>query len=244
MNNKAILIANGSLGDFLDLTETHRHIVFFELHPSAKDLIEAQGIPHTALFKLEINGKEKTLDYNLQDGDEISVYPFETVNKNTFDPIFSSPTSFIVDVHLGKLARTLRLLGFNAQFNTSWDDDDIIRLSNSAHGMILTRDIELLKNGDTKYGYWIRSTDPDQQIKELFQRFSLRNQIKPFSRCMKCNGLLEKVRPDEVEDRIPPKVKKWHSIFYKCSNCGQVYWKGSHFNKLEQKVAALIKQSK
>lgn len=241
LKNNAKLKPHGSLWDFLEPRKDKFLQIDFELHPSAKDLIESQGIPHTAIFKLEINGRKEDLGYNLRDGDEISIYPFEDVNKDSLDPLFVRPTCFIVDVHLGKLAKTLRLLGFDARSNKQWKEEALIKMSNQERCMIITRDCELLKNGNTQYGYWVRSTDPDRQIRELFERFSLSKQINPFSRCMKCNGKLRTVSLEDVAERVPPKVKEWHSIFFECANCGQVYWKGSHYEKLKKKVKELTK---
>ncbi len=107
--------------------------------------------------------------------------------------------------------------------------------------MILTRDLELLKNGRSRYGYWVRSTDPDDQVIELFERFNLSDKIKPFTRCMKCNGPLEQASLEEIDEKVPPKVKKWHSKYWQCSSCDQVYWQGSHFKDLQQKVDELLK---
>lgn len=240
---KAILTAIGSLQDFPAPSGTQDSIeVSFELQPSVKDAIEAEGIPHTAIFGVTINGKQQGLDYNLRDGDEIVAYPFEEVNHTKLDPIFSAPEAFICDVHLGKLTKTLRLLGFDTLFDNQWDDEKIIRQSNRQRRMILTRDLELLKNGSTQYGYWVRSTDPDRQIEELFQRFFLSDNIDPFTRCMKCNGFLNKVPLDQVSDRVPPKVKQWHSDYRQCESCGQVYWQGSHYEKLKKKVNQLKKE--
>lgn len=224
----AILTLVGSLQDFVPGCKQSLKLNF-ELQPSVKDMVEAKGIPHTAVFKLEINGKEESFDYNLQHGDRVKVYPFESVDEKKFDSIFSCPTAFIADVHLGKLAKTLRLLGFDTAFDKNGDDTAIVRQSSLQRRMILTRDIELLKNGKTRYGYWVRSTNPDQQIRELFTRFSLADKMKPFSRCMNCNGILSKKELDKVKDRIPLKVKRWNNDFWECGGCGKVYWRGSHF---------------
>jgi len=239
---KATLILKGSLGDFLDLSVKETFVELkFELHPAIKDLIEAKGVPHTAIFKLTVNGQQQSLDYNVKAGDLITALPFESVEALEFDSIYTQPTTFIVDVHLAKLAKTLRLLGFNTAFDKNWDDKDIIRISNQEHRMILTRDIELLKNGDTQFGYWVRSQDPDQQIRELLQRFLLSDQLAPFTRCMKCNGLLAEVPISKVKEKVPPKVKQWCSQFFQCQDCKQVYWKGSHYEKLQQKVDELTR---
>lgn len=239
---KATLIAEGNLKDFLGnrIKEAAALEIDFELHPSVKDLIEAQGIPHTAIFKLQINGHQQPLTYNMQDGDTITASPFKEADSSAFDPIFSRPSSFVVDGHLGKLVKTLRLLGLDSAFNKEWTDEDLIEISTNHRRMILTRDVALLKNGKAEFGYWVRSQDPDQQIKELFKRFSLSEYLAPFSRCMKCNGSLSVVPLSEVKGKVPPKVQKWHSQFFQCHDCGQVYWKGSHFENLQQKVAELI----
>lgn len=237
---KATLTAIGSLQDFPAMSGTQEPIeITFELQPSVKDTIEAEGIPHTAIFSVAINGKQQRLNYNLRDGDNIVAYPFEEVDHKKLDPTFFAPETFICDVHLGKLTKTLRLLGFDTRFDNQWDDEEIIRRSNRQKCMILTRDLELLKNGSTRYGYWVRSTDPDRQIEELFHRFSLSDSTDPFTRCMKCNGILHKVALDQVSDRVPPKVKQWHSNYWQCESCQQVYWQGSHYDKLKEKVNKL-----
>lgn len=233
----------GSLRDFVQLNpgDDTEMKVKFELSPSAKDLLEGRGIPHTAVFRLEVNGVQHDLDYNINDGDILKIFPFEFIDPEKQDTAFRSPRSFTADVHLRKLAKTLRLLGMDTTWNRRWDDDTIIRHSNRERRMILTRDRGLLKRSSTKFGYWLRSTEPDRQIKEIFERFDIEHNLQPFSRCMECNGLLETVEMKEVEEKIPPKVKEWHSTYYRCRNCNKVYWKGSHYDKLKQKVDELIK---
>ncbi|MGD8426637.1 MAG: Mut7-C RNAse domain-containing protein [Balneolaceae bacterium] len=237
---KATLIAKGSLGDFL--THPGNSLTMsFELNPSVKDLVEAHGIPHTAIFRLTANDKAISLDYNVQPGDIISAYPIEWVQvTEDIDPIYLQPSCFVADVHLGKLAKTLRLLGFDTYFDPSWNDHHIIEWSNKEHRMILTRDLDLLKNGHTQFGYWVRNQDPEQQINELLQRFKIKEKAKPFSRCVKCNGLLSEVSLSEVENKVPPKVKLWQSRFFQCADCRQVYWRGAHYEKLHDKVKAII----
>ena len=238
--NKAYLTAIGSLQDFLDANSTGKRFpVSFKMHPAAKDLIESQGIPHTAIFKLEVNGTQKSLNYNVKEGDHIVIHPFDSVESSAFDPIYTTPESFIADVHLGKLVKTLRLLGFDTAFNQEWDDETIIARSNEKQRMILTRDLELLKHGDTNWGYWVRATNPDKQIEELFERFQLTEHLHPFTRCMECNGILQQTDLESIKELVPPKVQEWHSTYWQCSNCEQVYWQGSHFKKLKQKVERL-----
>lgn len=236
---QATLTVKGSLNDFLEISEPASAVTIeFELSPSVKDQVESQGIPHTAVQRLEINGIQQNWSYNLCNGDEITLYPYS--RDSSCAPIFRKPKQFIADVHLGKLANTLRLLGFDTIFNTDWSDKEIIERSNNEQRMILTRDLGLLKDGAAQYGYWIRSTDPDVQITELFQRFELSLFVAPFTRCMKCNGQLQQVDLATVKDDVPAKVQDWHSDYWQCRNCEQVYWQGSHFKQLQQKVEKLV----
>jgi uncharacterized protein with PIN domain len=103
----------------------------------------------------------------------------------------------------------------------------------------LTRDIGLLKHGRLKYGYWLRSTDPDEQLREVIDYFDLHNSFDPFSLCLNCNGILQPVNKAEVSDLLPPLVKENFEDFMKCENCSQVYWKGTHYKRLVERVKQL-----
>lgn len=241
---KAYLRACGTLQDFLSKEQQSRELLqlSFELNPSAKDLLEAQGIPHTAVFQLFINGQLNPLNQNIRDGDVLVAYPFSATSQEKIDSVFYSPKSFLADVHLGKLSKTLRLLGIDVQPAIDLSKQEIIQLSNSNKKMILTRNIQLLKNSKTLFGYWVRSTDPDTQVGEIFQRFKIISKVAPFSRCMECNGILQEVPLQKVRGKVPPKVQEWHDAFYKCTTCSRVYWQGSHYQKLKQKVSMLIRK--
>lgn len=240
-SKSAFFNIHGSLRDFPGIDSTSEPFrVSFELSPAVKDLIEAQNIPHTAVFKWEINGRQCKASRNVKDGDVIDVYPFELVDAEKVDPFHRSPASFAADVHLRRLTKTLRLLGIDTAWNREWDDADLVQASNREQRMILTRDVGLLKRGETRFGYWVRSQDPDRQIKEITGRFEISDNLQPFSRCMECNGLLQTVDKKEVEDKVPPKVKEWHSLFHRCRNCHKIYWQGSHFEKLKEKVQELL----
>lgn len=243
-DKQAQMILHGSLTDFVSKEDQgNRYIkkIRFELNPSVKDILEARGIPHTAIFKIRVNDREQLSDYNIRDGDLFEAYPFEMVDTETFDSIFSSPSSFISDGHLSKLGGYLRLMGLDTVVANNAIDKEIIRLSNKEKRMILTRDLDLLKNGSAKYGYWVRSTDPDRKLQEVFTRFDLKVHINPFTRCMECNGELEPVEFKQVSDKVPPKVQEFCKEYQQCSKCGKVYWKGSHYKKLKKKVKQVMK---
>ena len=222
--------------------EPSRLTISFELSPSAKDLIESKGIPHTAVFKLLVNNHSKTLEYNVTADDEIDIFPLEMAGDENIDPIFTHPSSFIADGHLSKLGRDLRLLGLDTLIAEKYDEKEIIHVSNKAKRMILTRNLSLLQHGSTQYGYWVRNEDPDKQLEEILSRFDLSKSIQPFSRCMSCNGRLVETTLKEVHNDVPPKVREWCDRFHKCNSCGKVYWKGSHYDKLKEKVDRLVEK--
>lgn len=148
---------------------------------------------------------------------------------------------FILDVHLGKLAKLLRLFGFDTICNPDFDDMDIIRFSESDSRIILTRDKGLLRNSKISYGLRILSQDPDEQLREVFRGFALKDHINPFIRCMECNALVEKVMREEIEDRVLQGTLKFYSVFKKCPGCGRIYWEGSHYERMKKYVDSLIK---
>lgn len=240
------LVLLGSLTDFKSAKSQNNLTleIDFELSPSAKDVIEAQGVPHTAVFKMQINGRKESLDYNIQPGDILEAFPFERVDPENFDRVYSSPYSFIVDGHLASLGRDLRLLGLDTLIEEQLSDLEIIKCSNNEHRMILTRDLNLLKHGSARFGYWVRSTNPKKQLNEILHRFQLRKHMQPFMRCTICNGMLIEVSLEEVADKVPPKVKEWCSEYKQCNRCGKIYWKGSHYEKLKEKVEQVIEMTK
>jgi uncharacterized protein len=152
-----------------------------------------------------------------------------------------SEIRFILDVHLGKLAKSLRLFGFDAFYDTDFDDIDIIRFSLSDKRIILTRDKELLKSRDAAPGFRILSQKPDEQLTEVFRRFGLKSQVKPFTRCTECNSLLEDVPKEKIIHRLYPKTCEYYFSFKKCPGCDRIYWEGSHYERMRKYIDSVIK---
>jgi uncharacterized protein with PIN domain len=148
---------------------------------------------------------------------------------------------FILDVHLGKLAKSLRLFGFDAFIDLSFNDSEIIRYSLSDNRIILTRDKELLMRKNINYGYRILSQKPGEQLKEVFRHFDLKFRINPFTRCMECNGLLQKVPKEEIINRLFTKTIEHFTDFKKCTLCDRIYWEGSHYERMRKFVFSVIK---
>lgn len=212
-------------------------------HPSVKDTIESLRVPHPEVGCIVINGRSRDFSQQLQDGDRIAVYPDAQRIKifpliNLIPKPLKTPR-FVLDSHLGKLACHLRLLGFNTIYRTDFPDEEIVTIIKKVKRILLTRDIGLLKNKVVKSGHWIRSTDPLEQIKEVLKRYGLGSKIKPFTLCLECNGKIVRVDKARVSRILPPKVKKFYTRFYRCSNCHKVYWQGSHYERLLELVNQL-----
>lgn len=230
------------LNDFLPENRKKREFTYdFKGNPSVKDAIQAVGVPHAEVDLILVNGVSVDFTCKLHDDDLVSVYPvFESLDIGPVTHLRKKPlriTKFIADVHLGKLAGYLRLLGFDTSFDNSLGDNEIIDMSLSERRIILTRDRGLLKNKKVTHGYWIRENVPGLQLKEVVDRFDLRNTVSPFTRCMHCNSLLEEAEKDEVYNDLLPKTRDFFDKFMKCSQCNRIYWEGSHYEKMKKLIS-------
>lgn len=203
---------------------------------SVKDMIESLGIPHTEVDLILVNGKSVNFLYLVNDGDDISVYPaFESLDITNLQHLRAKPLrkpKFILDVHLGKLVKYMRMLGFDSLYKNNYTDEEIVKISLKEKRTILTKDRGILKRSDVTHGYWIRNTKAEEQIIEIVNRFDLKNQIRELSRCLVCNSLLEEIDKSKVLGQLPLKVKHYQNNFCYCKQCGKIYWKGSHYSEM------------
>lgn len=233
------------LNDFLPPEKRQRVIPYmFRGSPAVKDAIEALGVPHVEVDLVIVDGRSMDFTYHLQSGDRVSVYPvFESLDIAPLVRLSGRPlrhTAFIADVHLRKLARLLRLLGFDTVYSNDMDDAEIVAQAVKNRRIILTRDRELLKHNAVTHGYWVRSIEPVEQAREVVQRFDLRDQVKPFQRCVVCNGLIDPVDKQDVFSRIPPKTARWRDDYFICRDCGKLYWRGTHVPNLEGLIGRIL----
>lgn len=231
--NNASFHFHGNLIDFITSPGKKGFIHYsFTGMPSIKDAIESIGIPHTEVKEISTRGHTLSITETLYDGNCIEVYPFSEIQ--------DSPDKFILDVHLGKLARLIRLMGFDVLYENHYSDKDIIDLIIKEQRVVLTRDKGLLKHKAVLWGYWLRSQDPYEQLKEVYYRYQLKKNMQPFSRCLLCNGLLHSIEKEKVEQVLPPRTKLFFHEFYQCQDCGKVYWKGSHYERMLQQIKGII----
>lgn len=231
----AVFNFHGELADFLTTDNSPvKRVYRFKGTPSVKDAIEAQGIPHTEVEHVTVNSEPVDFTYNLKSRDQVEVYPVSCVrNSDCKFRLRGDPSyKFLLDVHLGKLARLMRLSGFDCLYRNDYDDHEIAGLAESLGRIVLTRDRRLLRFSSITHGYWIRSDKPREQLREVITRYELYDLINPFNRCLECNGKIEPVDKQSVIHRLEPKTKLYYNSFFICRNCGKIYWKGSHYEQM------------
>ena len=208
----------------------------FKGRQTVKHLIESLGIPHTQVDLILANGKSVDFKYIPQEGDAISVYPvFESFDISPLIRLRPQPlreTKFVLDGHLGRLASFLRMLGFDTLYRNDFSDTELASTSLNENRILLTRDRGLLKRSLVTHGYLLITRDPRQQLLTVIRRFDLLSSCKQFSRCIACNGLLEPICKIDVINQLEPRTKQYFKVFKHCGNCGKVYWKGSHYDRM------------
>jgi uncharacterized protein with PIN domain len=223
---------DAELNDFLEPARRGRSIRYaFSGTPAVKDAIEALGVPHPEVGRIVVGGTEVGFDFRLDDGHDVVVHPRNRVGMGD---------RFVLDRHLGKLARLLRLLGFDALYRNDYADPEIVRISVGEGRIALTRDRGILKHAELTRGYCLRADAPLEQIREVLSRFGLAPAVAPFSRCLECNTPIRIVSKQEVEHRLPPGTRLAHDEFRHCRGCDRVYWRGSHYARLRGLVDRIV----
>lgn len=237
--NQATFHFYGELNDFLpDFKKDKAVHCSFNSDQSVKHLIEAEGVPHTEVGHILANGVPVDTSYLVDDGDLITVYPLA---QNGSLPLRPEEVRFVLDNHLGRLAGYLRMLGFDALYRNDYQDDELAEVAERQDRLLLTRDRRLLMRNQVRRGYWVRSKIPRQQVREVVGRFVLAGQVVPFRRCIRCNGLLQPTSKEAVVDRLQPLTRLYFDEFRICPDCDQVYWKGSHYERMQQLIDQCIR---
>ncbi len=212
----------------------------FRPHQTVKDVVEAMGIPHTEIDLIVVDGEPVDLAYRPRAGARIAVYPvFEALDIEPIERLRPAPLRdprFVADVNVGKLARYLRLLGFDVNWSASADDDTLARISTDDQRILLTRDRGLLARRVVTHGLYVHAVDPVEQVVEVIRRLDLTRRISPFTRCLRCNEPVVEVPKSEVLDRLEPLTRRYYEDFRRCTGCGRIFWAGSHHARL----AALV----
>jgi len=209
---------------------------------SVKDIIEACGVPHTEVDLVLVDGQPVDFSRVIASEATIELFPIES------DPItlfkenrlqVRGVRKFVADGHLGKLVRDLRLLGIDVVYHRQAEDRQLVKTSSEQGRALLTRDRHLLMHSAVSDGYYLRSQNSLEQTVEVLRRFDLASVLMPFSRCLRCNALLESAEKEEIMGQLEPLTKIYYDQFRRCPGCGQVYWSGSHFEKLQKRIDAI-----
>jgi uncharacterized protein len=194
-------------------------------------VVESLGVPLPEIGRLAVNGRPATAARRLGGGDAVEVGA----------PPRPQPLArprFILDVHLGTLARRLRLLGVDTAYANNLDDDELIERANASRRVLLTQDRGLLRRRKLWLGAYVRGARPDEQLRDVLERFA--PPLAPWTRCTACNGLLAPVPKADVERLLRPGTKRTYETFSRCGACGRVYWRGAHSKRLEAIVRSAV----
>jgi uncharacterized protein with PIN domain len=232
------------LNDFLPEDRRKRALeVAIDRARSVKDAIESLGVPHAEVDLVIVDGRSVDFGHVLRGGERVAVYPmFEALDIAPLVRLRPRPLRdprFVADTHLGKLARHLRMAGFDTLYGNDWDDDRIVALSRSERRTILTRDRAMLRRREVERGYCVRAVESEAQLAEVVGRLQLEGLLHPFTRCREDNTPLEEMAPESVGGAVPGKVRGLYARFKRCPACGRIYWEGSHYDRMNAVVSRL-----
>ncbi|MEU2774369.1 Mut7-C RNAse domain-containing protein [Streptomyces sp. NPDC007162] len=210
-------------------------------HPLAVDgvstlghVIESLGVPLTEVGALVVDGREVPVGHIPADGERVAVHPVGRPQQ-----VPGAPLRFLLDVHLGTLARRLRLLGVDTAYeSTDIGDPALAARSAAERRVLLSRDRGLLRRRELWAGAYVYSTSPDDQLHDVLARFA--PALRPWTRCTACNGLLRTATKEEVAEQLKGGTQKSYDVFARCEECGRAYWKGAHHQQLEAIVARAL----
>jgi uncharacterized protein with PIN domain len=192
-------------------------------------VVESIGVPLTEVGGLRIDGHAVPPAHRLAQGDVVEV---DSVTRP--QPVATSPPRFLLDVHLGALARRLRLLGVDTAYDTDADDDALVARAARERRVLLTKDRGLLRRRAVPCAAYVRGSRAEAQLADVLDRFA--PPLAPYTRCPVCNGTLTPVTKDEIAHLLEPGTRRSYDDYARCGQCRQIYWRGAHARKLDDVV--------
>ncbi|MFG3001690.1 Mut7-C RNAse domain-containing protein [Streptomyces sp. NPDC048340] len=197
---------------------------------SVGHVVESTGVPLTEVGRILVDGTETPVSYVPRAGESVEVFGVDRPQR-----IAGAPLRFLLDVHLGTLARRLRLLGVDAAYeNEDIGDPALAARSAAEQRVLLSRDRGLLRRRELFAGAYVYSDNPDEQLRDVLGRFA--PALAPWTRCTACNGPLREATKDSVGDRLEDGTHRSYDVFAQCTDCERVYWRGAHHARLERIV--------
>jgi uncharacterized protein with PIN domain len=209
---------------------------------SIKDVIESLGIPHTEIDQILCNGVPTDFSRRVEPGQHYDLYPvpvpWDVTRPTLVRPCPLADIRFIVDRNVGRLARYLRMAGFDTLYDPRWEDCDLLHQLAAEPRLLLSRNLDLLKRKQVVFGRSIRANDPVGQLREVITLLGLQERAQPLSRCLNCNASLQPVAKQAVLHRLEPLTIRYFETFVQCTQCDQVYWPGSHVDRMYARLWA------
>jgi uncharacterized protein with PIN domain len=224
----------GDLLMFLPATRRRsRQVVPHDGTSTAGHIVESLGVPLTEIGPLTVDGEPVGPAHQPTPGAQVRVEPVPRPQPVPLEEGQSTPR-FLLDVHLGTLARRMRLLGLDTAYHNDRDDPALVVQANEERRVLLTQDRGLLRRRALWLGAYVRGSRPDDQLRDLLERFA--PELAPWTRCTACNGVLAPVDKQEIERDLADGTRRSYDVYGRCADCGQVYWRGAHGGHLEQIV--------
>ncbi|WP_405618498.1 Mut7-C RNAse domain-containing protein [Streptomyces sp. NBC_00076] len=199
-------------------------------------VVESLGVPLTEVGSLLVDGREAPVSHIPAAGESVRVRPVQRPQR-----VPGAPLRFLLDVHLGTLARRLRLLGVDTAYESLDIGDPALAARSAAERRVmLSRDRGLLRRRELWAGAFVYSTRPEDQLQDVLDRF--RPELRPWTRCIACNGLLKGATKEEVADQLEGGTRRSYDVFAQCRECGRAYWKGAHHEQLEAIVERALEE--
>ena len=232
---QAVVIVAAELELFLRPGRRHSPVpVTLDGTSSVGHVVESLGVPLTEVGGLLVNGEPAGPGYRPGDADVITVAAVRR-------PQQLACAGFVLDVHLGTLARRLRLVGVDAAYANDADDDALVEQANAGRRVLLTKDRGLLCRRKLQMGAYVRGALPDEEFQDVLDRF--RPPLAPWTRCLVCNGLLVPAARAAVDPVLRPGTRRTYHTFSRCAGCGRVYWHGAHSKRLEEIIDAAVRSA-
>ncbi|MFJ9411651.1 Mut7-C RNAse domain-containing protein [Streptomyces sp. NPDC101393] len=200
-------------------------------------VVESLGVPLTEAGRLVVDGHDVPVSHIPRAGESVEVRAVDRPQR-----IPGAPLRFLLDVHLGTLARRLRLLGVDAAYtNEDPGDPALAALSAKERRVLLSRDRGLLHRRELWAGAYVYSDRPDEQLRDVLGRFA--PALAPWTRCTACNGPLADADKDSVGDHLEHGTQRTYDVFAQCTRCARVYWRGAHHERLQAIVEEALRNN-
>jgi uncharacterized protein with PIN domain len=191
-------------------------------------VVESAGVPLTEVGMLRLGDHAVAAGHRPLPSQVFDVLPVRRPQR------LADPPRFLLDVHLGALARRMRLLGLDTAYRNDADDEELAAEASESGRVLLTQDRGLLRRRAVPQAAYVLGATPDDQLADVLDRFA--PPLAPWTRCTRCNGVLSPVAKRDVEGGLEPGTRASYDEFARCASCGQVYWRGAHARRLRAVV--------